>query len=587
MKVSICCSVLFVLIFSFTTIVAQTKGKYIPTKYDSVKKKIPQQVYGNKLITPAAPKVDTPPQEEKGPIQEEKRTEKLEPELKEKESEEPIPKEKKSAPPPIIIQKKEIKTSITPPTAESDIPSNDRARPSVGSKWTLQQCIQYAMDNNLQVAEAELNERMTNLLLSQNKYSRLPNVNGDASVGESYGRSIDPTTNQFVTKGFLYNNLGLNSQTLLFGWFQKQYSIQQNEMDVRAANAASLQLKDDIALNVATGFLRVLLAREQVRIVEAQLKLNNEQYNQTVKYADAGKLPELNVAQMLSQLSSDTASLVGAQADERIALLQLRALLNFNYRDPFDIQAPDINIAELSSLYALPSPEMMFDMSIKNQHQMKVNQWKLLSANKTLAIAKASQYPQLSLFANLGTNFSSVTKDITGQTYIGDVPIGFLKIGSTEYALNRPDYSFTTRTRPVGQQYADNLRANIGLSLSIPIFNGFSAGTNIQKARIGLVSQKIASDNDKQKLKQNIYKAYEEAKASAQKYNAAKRAKEAADRALDFAVKRFAAGMISTFEYSSTLTSAFNASSSVLSSKYDLLFKLKVLDYYMGNPIKL
>jgi outer membrane protein len=187
----------------------------------------------------------------------------------------------------------------------------------------------------------------------------------------------------------------------------------------------------------------------------------------------------------------------------------------------------------------------------------------------------------------LGTNFSSNVKNITGQTYIGETPLGNINVAGTSYPVTAPNYQYQTQTRPLFTQYGNNIRANAGIALSIPIFNGYSAQTNIQKAKIGLVSQQIATDNDKQKLKQAIYKAYQEAKAASQKYAAAKRSQEASQRALNFAVKRFEVGMISTYEYTSSLSSLYNANASVLSSKYDMIFKLKVLDYYMGNSIKL
>ncbi|GBL35949.1 hypothetical protein EMGBS15_15440 [Filimonas sp.] len=465
--------------------------------------------------------------------------------------------------------------------------ADSEVTPLSSSKWSLQQCIHYAMDHNLQVAESELNERLARLVLQQSQNSKLPSFNADASLGESYGRSIDPTSNQFVTKGFAYNSLGLSSQALLFGWFQRKHQVEQNQFEVQAANSAFNQLKDDIALNVATGFLRVLLARETVKINEGQVKLDNDQYIQTVKFADAGKLPELNVAQMMSQLSTDSANLVSAKADERIALLQLRALLNFDFDTPFDIEIPEINIAELSSFNALPAPDGIYAIALKNQHRMKYDELKLESAKKMLSAAKSAQYPQLFLIGSLGTNFSSVTKDILGQTYTGEAPLGNITVDTIILPVTRPTYSYQTRTRSIFNQYGDNIRANIGLSLNIPILNGFSTHTNIQKARVGLISQQITIDSDRQKLKQDIYKAYEEAKASSQKYYAAKRAQDASERALDFAVKRYAVGMINTFEYTSMLNSFYTASSSVLSSKYDLIFKLKVLDYYMGNPLKL
>lgn len=451
----------------------------------------------------------------------------------------------------------------------------------------LNECVEYARLHNLQVKESELNERMAKLNYEQSKASRLPNLNGDINLGESFGRSIDPTSNQFVTQGFTYNTLGLSSQVLLFGWFQRKHQIEQSRYEIDAANYAFKQIQDDVSLNIATGFLRVLLAREQVKINEAQLKLDNEQYTQTQRLVSAGKLPELNNAQMLAQLSSDSATLVSSITDERIALMQLRALMNFSFEDLFDITGPNLDMIKETELGKLNSPEEILNTALEQQNRMKFNQTKLLSAKKTLDVAKAQQYPQLSFFSNLGTNFSSNIKDITGQTYLGEVPLGNINIGGTSYPLTRPNYEYNTKTRGLFNQYGDNIRLNAGLALSVPIFNAYTARTNIQKAKIGLVGQQITMDNDMQRLKQDVYTAYEQAKAAAQKYNSAKRAEEASERALDFAIKRFNAGMINTYEYTSSLNTKYTASTRTLAAKYDLLFKLKVLDYYMGNPLKL
>jgi outer membrane protein len=592
-----------ILMMSFT-IQAQTKTQprsgYKPTKYDTIKKVMPQQVYGNPKAARIADSIAKAKQQalelegqkrqqEILRLQKEELLQKEQAKQQKKNSkkdkmiptqtEERIPVQTKPSRP---IPIKEVQKNEPKP-----IESKQKKIMFNSSVWPLAECVDYARVNNLQVRESELNERLAKLVMEQNRAGRLPNLNGDMNVGESYGRSIDPTTNQFVTQGFLYNTIGLSSQTLLFGWFQKKHQIEQSQYEVNAANFAYNQLKDDVSLNVATGFLRVLLAREQVKISEAQLKLNNEQYNQTTKLVNAGKLPELNAAQMLAQLSSDSATLVSNKADERIALLQLRALMNFNFEDNFDLLAPDMNMVQMTNLLALPSPEVIFNTAIENQNRMKYNQSKLLSAKKTLDIAKAVQYPQLSFFSNLGTNFSSNVKDITGQNYLGETPIGNLNVGGTSYPITRPDYSFTTRTRGLFNQYGDNIRLNAGLALSVPIFNGYTSKTNIQKAQIGLVSQQIAMENDMQRLKQDIYTAYEQAKAASQKYSSAKRAEEASQRALDFAVKRYAVGMINTYEYTSSLNSLYTASTSVLAAKYDLIFKLKVLDYYMGNPLKL
>jgi len=560
----------------------QTRGGYIPTRNDTVKKVVPQQVYGNPKARKIGDSTANAIRIAAENALQKTNAKNFEAEHLKKEEEEQINAEIKDA-----KKKVENESKVLTEVKKVEPVKKPLNNTPYLSTWPLEKCIEYARDNNLQISESELNERLAKLIWQQNKASRTPTLNGDATLGESYGRSIDPTSNQFVTKGFLYNTLGLSSQALIFGWFQKKHQIEQNRLAILSANEQYNQLKDDISLNVATGFLRVLLAREQVKINEAQLTLDNEQYAQTVKFVNAGKLPELNEAQMVAQVSSDSSNLISAMYDERIALLQLKAIMNFNFEENFDIQAPDVNNIDVSNLLNIPSPEAMYNTAVKGQHKMKYNELQLLSANKTLDIAKAAQYPQLSFFGNLGTNFSSNVKQLTGQTYVGETQIGNINLNGSSFPITTPTFDYITKTSPLFKQYGNNIRANVGVGLSVPIFNGYTAKTSIQKAKIGLVSQQISYDNDKQKLKQDIYTAFEQAKASSQKYIAAKRSQEAAKRALDFAIKRYGVGMINTYEYTSILNSYYTASTSVLSSKYDLLFKLKVLDYYMGNPLKL
>jgi outer membrane protein len=573
-------SLLVVFILSLKVLCAQT-GKYIPTKFDTIKKVVPAQVYGRqrqKANTLLIPNQDSILLAEKLEQEEIRRTSAL----KKKQD---IPNQK------VIEPNRNVEINVPIKLAEQRIDeySSSSVKPKnvKQSNWTLQECIAYARENNLQITAQELNERLAKLVVEQTRASRLPNVNGNFNLAETYGRSIDPTSNQFATKGFLYNTLGLQSQGLLFGWFQKKYQIEQSQLDLQSTTEAYSQLKDDVSLNVATGFLRVLLAREQVKVSESQLKLDNEQYKQTLKFVNAGKLPELNVAQMVAQVANDSANLISTQTDERISMLQLRALMNFNFEQDFDVVAPAIDASDLMILNTMPLPNDMLDIALKNQHKMKFNELRLLSAKKTLDIAKANQYPQFSVFGNLGTNFSSNVFDITGQTYIGETPLGNINIAGTSYPLTRPDYKFTTATKPLFTQYGNNIQANFGVGMAVPIFNGYTAKTNIQKAKIGLINQQVSFDSDKQKLKQDIYTAYEQARAASQKYMASNRSREAAQRALDFAVKRYEVGMINTFEYTSVLNNVYTASANTLAAKYDYMFKLKILDYYMGNPLKL
>jgi outer membrane protein len=588
----------FLLLMSFFA-EGQTKGRYIPTKYDNVKKVVPQQVYGNPIAQRRADSIANAVKQAKELEQrriedeaaEKRRIEELQRnELKNKKKlvekqQQPINKIKE---PSTKVQKTpKVKKEYTLPVVESPVDKNIEAKKKINGPWQLQDCIEYAHSHNLKIKESELNERMAQLILEQNKASRLPNLNGDVNLGQSFGRGLDPTTNQFVDNKFLFSTMGLSSQTLLFGWFQKQHEIERNQFEIEAITSANNQLKDNISLNVATGYLRVLMAREQVKISEEQLEKDYQQFLQASNTFRNNKNADYNSVQLSAQLSADSALVLSQKSDERIAMLQLRALMNFNFEENFDIQSGSMNMNQIANINSLLTPDAMFSYAREHQYQMKYHESKLMSAKKTLDIAKAKQYPQLTFFSNLGTTYSSNVKDITSQNYEGQTSIGNVDIAGTSYPITESSYSYTTRTRPFINQFGNHIRLNAGLSLNVPIFNAYATKTSLQKAQIGLVSQQLSLDNESQQLKQNIYTAYEQVKAASLKYNASSRVINASQKAMDMVTRKRENGEISTYEYIAALNALYQANTSALNAKYDLLFKLKVLDYYMGNSLKL
>ena len=461
------------------------------------------------------------------------------------------------------------------------------AQKNLESNWSLTRCIDYAINNNLELSESELNQRMNALTLEQSKASRWPSLNGDMSLGNSYGRSVDPTSNQFVNQGFLFNNMSINSQVLLFGWFQKKNEIAQNELATQAANEAYAQLRDNIALNVANGYLRVLLAKEQVKVSQEQLKTNLAQLEQTDLFVKAGKLPQLNLEQMNAQVASDSSALINVETEVQLALLQLRALLNLDYRTPFDIEAPDLHAKELMLNDEETEPYKMYEIARDNQHRIKSQYLNMMSAEKSVKKAKSAKYPSLFLGGNISTSYSSQFKEVTGQKLIGERQVGSVAVAGVNYPITTPEFDFITSTIPYNRQLDNNLRSNIALTLSVPIFNGHQVKTNIERARIGLYNQRIAMRREQQNLQQEIYTAALQAKAAKQKYTAALSTKQSAQRALDFAIKRYKIGMLPTFEYTQTQNNFNQASFNALAAKYEMIFKAKVLDFYIGKPIKL
>ncbi len=456
--------------------------------------------------------------------------------------------------------------------------------------WTLQRSVQYALEHNITIKQNELNQRLEKLTLQQTRLSQLPSVNASTGYGRSFGRSIDPTTNQFVNgSSYDFMSLSGSADVLLFGWFQKWNRVAQSKDTLEAANRDLEQIKNDISLNVATGFLRLLMAKEQVKINEQQVALSLQQLNQTRSFAEAGTMPELNVAQLEAQLASDSSNLIAAMSEENAAVLDIKALLNLDFGTTFNPSIPDIDInKDFANAYL--EPEDIYNAAVKNLPTVYSAEMRLKAAKKGYAASKGGLLPQLSLSAQAGTNYSTLNKDynITGVT--NDVVQGsfaYDSVNNNVYQIYQATPVFTTSTLPLGKQFDNNFRQSVSLGLNIPLFNGWSAQTNVSKAKVNVLSQQLNVQQAELKLRQDVYKAHNDARNSLQKYFSAVRAEEAAKRAYDFAQKRNELGLTNTVEYLVTQNNWYRAAGNMTSAKYDLIFKLKVIDYYLGNEIKL
>lgn len=454
--------------------------------------------------------------------------------------------------------------------------------------WTLERCIAYALAHNISIQQNVLNERLAALTLQQTKLSQLPNANASTGYGISYGRSIDPTTNQFVDGSYKFSSLGAQADVLLFGWFQRRNTIKKNELAHQAAQSDLEQLKDDVSLNIATGFLRALLAKEQIGVARKQVDLSYQQLTQTRRFAEAGRVPELNVAQLTSQVASDSSVLITAIADYNAAILDLKALLNLDFEVPFSITPPEVDIASLTELSSY-TPAAVYTEALKHFGAVKSAALKVASAEKGYQAARGQLLPQITLNAQVGSNYATTYKDYGAPVVTGSQATdAFIDVGGTKYPIYQPTYTFSSATiTPFNTQFGNNLRQTYSVNLSVPIFNGWTAQAGVRQSKISIASQELAKYNTELKLKQDVYKAVNDATSSLQKYNAALRASEAATAAYHFGEKRYTLGLTNMVEYLTIQNNQYRADASLVSAKYDLIFRLKVIDYYLGRQLKL
>lgn len=450
--------------------------------------------------------------------------------------------------------------------------------------WSLQHCVQFAIEHNISIRQDSLTSRLARYTLQESQLGQLPILSASGSYGRSFGRSVNPTTNQFVDASYNFLSPSLNGNLLLYGWNQVRNIIARNRYSLMASLADLDQLKDDISLNVANGFLTALLAEEQINVSRNQVGLSQAQLDQTRAFADAGRLPELNVAQLESQLATDSATLINAIASYNSAILDLKSLLNLDFSTPFSIQIPGIEVGEQMQVSAM-QPEDIYKKARTHFGSIKSSELKVQSAEKGLAAAKSFLYPQLFLGYQVGTSFASNYQTAQMGPYRKDS--SNINIDGVQHQLIQEGPTTIYANTPFGTQLNNNFRQTLALTLNIPILNGWQSQYSIRQAKINLQQQELSEYNAELTLKQNVYKAHNNALNSIQKYYAAKRADEAARRALDFARKRYDLGLTSTVDLLVTQNQEFTAEANLISAKYDLIFKLKVIDYYLGKELKL
>ena len=453
-------------------------------------------------------------------------------------------------------------------------------------KWNLLKCIEYAMANNISIKQVDLQNKTAELTLKQSKYGQLPNLSFTGGPAFNNGRNQDPTTFSLITQSYLSANVQLQSSAEIFNWFSKRNTILANEWELKATKANTDKLKNDIALSVANSYLQILLAMEQEKIAGIQLQQSKAQYLNTRKLVDAGNLPELNAAELEAQVARDSSNVISAKGSVTQSMLSLKSLMALDAAAPFEIETPPVDKIPVEKIADL-QPESVYALAMANMPQQRYNDFKLNAAQKTSAAAKGNLYPSFSVYGSLGSGFNNRAQEITGSTKI-NAPLGLVTVNGTPYNVFplQPFTDYSYGKQAFFSQLNQNFRQSVGLSVSIPIFNGLSTRINYERSKISIKNQQLQKDADDQKLKQDIYQAYNAAVVALEKYNAGKKAVETAERSYYYAQKRYEVGLTATFELITNQNNLFTVKLQNALNQYDYVFKMKVLEFYKGQGLK-
>ncbi|MDX1911389.1 MAG: TolC family protein [Saprospiraceae bacterium] len=453
--------------------------------------------------------------------------------------------------------------------------------------WSLERCIQYAKDNNITVKQAQANVRTALISERQAKANLLPNVSANANVGQQFGRTIDPTTNQFSTVATTFNSLGLSAGVNVFSGGLINHSIKQASWNLKAATADAEQLVNNLGLQIASAYLSILLGEEQLENAQKRIAQAQEQLNVTQKLIGAGSLPAADQYNIMAQLAQAEQAAVQARNSVELSYLTLKQLLQMEPDFNLIIERPDVPVpadANPEALTLMP----VYETATGTQATIRSADYQVKSAQEGIAIAKSAYYPTVSAFANLSSSYSSQLRDfnnpIVGDPVLTD-PI-ILNVNGQDVEVRQ--YTPSSITYPnvaYFDQIDQNFGQGIGASISIPIYQNGRTRLNVERARLGLLTAQMRQIQTQQQLKNDIQTAIANARAARLTLEAAQKSFDATDIAYQNTTKRHALGTINTLDLTTARNNRDIAENDLVVAKYDYVFKLKILDFYLGKPL--
>ncbi len=453
-------------------------------------------------------------------------------------------------------------------------------------KWTVRECIEHALNNNLQLKLANLTVNLQETSLKQAQFNRLPSLNGQMSHSYNYGRSIDPFTNQFINQAVQSNVFGASADLTIFNGFSLTNSIKQAQTDLNAAQFDSEKSKNDMILAIFNASLQIFLNKELLDNAKTQAKTLEEQVLRTEKLVKAGSVAEGILYDLLSQKSSADLQIVNSENALMLSKLNLAQLLMLPAGEDFDVSVP--TMPEISDA-KLAAPALIYETAQSNMPEVKSADLRIKSAQLGIKIAAANFYPRISLSGSLFTNYSSAqTKyfKADGTTSIVNREIGYLKSDPTQIVLQPvsvpggeiSDFNYSKQLR-------ESFRQSWGVTMTIPIFNKFQVRNAVKNADLQMKRAELNALTVKNQLRQTIEQAYTEARAAFAGFQANQKRLDAVLLSKENAEKRFSAGVMNTTDFNIALNNYNAALSDLTRAKYQYIFRVKVLDFYQGKEV--
>ncbi len=429
-------------------------------------------------------------------------------------------------------------------------------------KWTLEECVRYAIDHNISIKQSELDTQTAVIDKKGALGNFLPSVNANASHSWNVGLNQDITTGLLRNQTTQFTSAGASIGVDIYRGLQNQNTLRRANLSIIAAKYQLLKMQEDVALNVANAFLQVLFNKENLKVQQEQLEINKKQFVRSQELVSAGSVPRGDLLDIKATVALDNQKVIAAENTLLISKLSLSQLLQLKDFENFEVT--DETSAKDENNILAQTPSAIYDKAKETKTELKIAKTNLEIAEKNVAIAKGAFQPHLTGFYSFNTRVS-----------YADVPL-FNNSGQIIGTQAPPSFS---------SQFDTNKGQSFGAQLSIPIFNGFSAKNNVERSKVNLEKSKITLEQQNLDLQRNVFTAFTDAKGALNSYESSLVALEARQEAYNYAKEKYAVGMMNSFDFNQAQTLLSNAQSEVLRTKYDYIFKIKILEFYFGISI--
>jgi len=413
--------------------------------------------------------------------------------------------------------------------------------------WTLRQCIDYALENNLTIKQTTLSVRQSEVELNSAENSRLPGVSASASQNFSFGRGLT-ADNTYDNSNTTSTGFNLGADVPVFQGFQIKHNIALQKLNLAAATADLEKAKDDIRVAVAQSYVQILYNMEILDVAEAQIEIDSMQVERLKMMFDNGKASMAEVAQQEASLAQSRLQKTQAANNLKLSLLDLSQLLELDSPEGFSVARPSADIRP----GLLPSPEDIYADAVGHKPSVLAEEKRLDVASTRIDMAKGQRLPSISLSGGMGTNYYT----------------------SSRYASS----SFA-------DQMKNNFSQFLGLSMSIPIFSRFSTRNNIRVAELSYDAQTLALENVKKALYKEIQQAYYNASGSQEKFSSSEAVVASSREAFNLVSAKYENGKANITEFNEAKNNLMKAESDRVQARYELLYQSAILDFYRGRTL--